>query len=135
LEGRVRGIDFAAGDAAEVTLDRGAVMRVLEVGDAWKIVTWESHPGAIEPAEKIEDVLPVFPLDAQRARPDQVVVLQALIDHAGAVRHLEVVTSVPELDEPALAAARQWRFRPARRKGVPVPLVMTLTVGFVGEAP
>ena len=84
--------------------------------------------------EKIEDVLPVFPRDARESLRDQLVVLQALIDHEGVVRYLDVVTSVPELDAPAMAAARQWRFRPARRNGDAMPYVMTLTVGFVGHS-
>ena len=135
LEGRVRGIDFAAGDAAEVALDEGGVLRMLKVEDAWQIVFWEPYPVEVERPEKIADVLPFFPLDAREARREHLVVLQALIDHEGGVRYVDVVTSVSELDEPAMAAARQWRFRPARREGVAIPFVMTLTVGFAGEAP
>jgi protein TonB len=37
---------------------------------------------------------------------------------------------VPLLDQAALAAVRQWRYTPTRLNGVPVEVVMTVTVTF-----
>jgi protein TonB len=41
-----------------------------------------------------------------------------------------VLRSVPLLDKAALDAVRQWRFTPTLLNGVPVPIVMTVTVNF-----
>jgi len=42
-----------------------------------------------------------------------------------------VLRSVPLLDEAAVDAVRQWQFTPTLLNGEPVPVVMTVTVGFV----
>jgi protein TonB len=34
------------------------------------------------------------------------------------------------LNERAIAAVRQWRFQPARRRGTPVAVVVNVSVGF-----
>jgi len=42
-----------------------------------------------------------------------------------------VVRSVPLLDEAALDAVRQWEFTPTMINGVPVQVLMTVTVNFM----
>ena len=42
----------------------------------------------------------------------------------------QVLRSIPLLDEAALTAVRQWKFTPTLLNGVPVPIVMTVTVNF-----
>ena len=34
------------------------------------------------------------------------------------------------LDDQAIASAREWRFRPGTRMGEPVPVLVTLEIGF-----
>jgi len=41
-----------------------------------------------------------------------------------------VLRSVPLLDAAAIEAVRQWRYTPTLLNGVPVPVVMTVTVRF-----
>jgi periplasmic protein TonB len=36
----------------------------------------------------------------------------------------------PELEHAALAAVRQWRFRPATRNGVPIPSIVEIEMTF-----
>ena len=36
----------------------------------------------------------------------------------------------PDLDVAAIAAARQWRFEPGTMDGKPVPVLVTITMGF-----
>ena len=39
-------------------------------------------------------------------------------------------SSVPELDEAAVAAVRQWTYEPTLVDGVAVPVLMTVTLNF-----
>ena len=48
---------------------------------------------------------------------------------------VEVLRSVPLLDEAAVAAVRQWRYEPMLVDGVPEPVLMTLTVNFMLRSP
>ena len=41
-----------------------------------------------------------------------------------------MLKSIPLLDEAALDAVKQWEFVPTLLNGVPVPLMMTVTVNF-----
>ena len=41
-----------------------------------------------------------------------------------------VLRSLPLLDQAALEAVRQWEFTPTMLNGVPVPVIMTVTVQF-----
>jgi protein TonB len=79
---------------------------------------------------KIKDVIPVYPDIAMRARIAGMVILEATIDAQGKVVNLRVLRSVPLLDQAAIDAVRQWEFTPTRLNGVPVPVVMTVTVNF-----
>ena len=57
-------------------------------------------------------------------------ILEATVDPSGEVGDIEVVRSVPELDEAAIAAVEQWRYEPMLVDGVAVPVSMTLTISF-----
>ena len=48
----------------------------------------------------------------------------------GAVKDAKVLRSIPLLDQAALDAVRQWVFTPTLLNGVPVPVIMTVTVQF-----
>jgi protein TonB len=87
------------------------------------------HEGIREP-RKIVDAAPAYPQFAQMSHIEGLVVIEATIDTRGAVQAARVLRSVPFLDEAALAAVRQWRYTPALLNGVPVPVIMTVTVKF-----
>jgi protein TonB len=59
-----------------------------------------------------------------------VVIIEAVIGTDGRVQQARVLRSKPLLDEAALTAVRQWVFTPTLLNGVPVPLIMTVTVNF-----
>jgi protein TonB len=46
------------------------------------------------------------------------------------VSDARVLRSIPLLDQAALDAVRQWEFTPTLLNGVPVPVIMTVTVQF-----
>ena len=79
---------------------------------------------------KIVSVDPVYPRVAQTARVEGVVILEATIDTRGRVLGVRVLRSVPLLDQAAVDAVRQWVYTPTLLNGVPVPIVMTVTVNF-----
>jgi len=86
--------------------------------------------GVIAPPTKIVNVAPIYPQEAQDAKVQGVVVIETVIDEAGAVKEAWILKSVPLLDEPALEAVRQWRYQPTLMNGVPRPVRMTVTVNF-----
>jgi len=86
--------------------------------------------GNINAPTKIRNVSPVYPLEAQAARVQGVVILEARIEPNGGVGDARVLRSIPLLDEAALDAVRQWEFTPTLVNGQPVPVIMTVTVNF-----
>jgi len=86
--------------------------------------------GNIKQPTKVKDVKPVYPAIAQSARVQGVVIIEATIGPNGAVQEAKVLRSIPLLDAAALDAVRQWQFTPTLLNGVPVPVIMTVTVNF-----
>src|SRR5471032_3338167 len=86
--------------------------------------------GNIRQPTKTKDVKPVYPAIAQSARVQGVVIIEATIGPNGAVQEAKVLRSIPLLDAAALDAVRQWQFTPTLLNGVPVPVIMTVTVNF-----
>ena len=68
---------------------------------------------------------------AIESRVTGVVILEATISESGTVENLRVLRSHPLLERAAIEAVRQWRYTPTRLNGVPVPVIMTVTVNFV----
>jgi protein TonB len=87
------------------------------------------HSG-IKPPQRIGFVEPMYPQVARAARVQGVVILEATIGVDGSVSDARILRSIPLLDQAALAAVRQWRFVPTLLNGVPVPIIMTVTVNF-----
>lgn len=73
---------------------------------------------------------PVYPDEAKTQGIQGVVIIEVRIDEEGRVSDARVLRSIPELDEAALEAVRQWMFTPTLLNGKPVPLIMTVTVNF-----
>jgi protein TonB len=86
--------------------------------------------GLIQPPKRLVYVAPVYPPIALAARKEGMVILEALISEDGSIRDVKVLRAEPLFEREAIAAVRQWRFSPTLLNGEPVPLVMTVTVGF-----
>jgi TonB family protein len=86
--------------------------------------------GSIKEPRKIRHVPPIYPADAAAAGVEGVVVLEAILAKDGTVKNLTVLRSVPMLDEASLTAVRLWGFTPTLLNGVPVEIVMTVTIHF-----
>ena len=85
---------------------------------------------AIRPPNKIRDAPPRYPRPAKEERIQGTVILEAIIDITGNVVEVRVLVSIPALDQAAIDAVKQWKYEPTLMDGVPVPIVMTVTVGF-----
>lgn len=86
--------------------------------------------GNIKTPSKVVHVDPVIPARAVQARISGMVIVEATIGVDGSITDVKVLRSIPLLDEAAVEAVRQWKFTPTTLNGVPVPVVMTLTVNF-----
>jgi len=77
-------------------------------------------------------VIPSYPENARRLGIEGQVVLRFIVDQSGRVeREIEVVTSIPMLDQAAINAVRRWRFSPARdRDGNPVRVLVSVPLQF-----
>jgi len=81
----------------------------------------------------IHEPEPEYPDKARRERVQGTVVLEGTVDAEGKVKGIEVVRSVPELDQAAIDAVQTWKYEPATVDGVPTPMVTTITVNFMLE--
>jgi protein TonB len=80
---------------------------------------------------KVHDVTPQYPQMAKIARVQGPVVLAAVIGKDGTIQGLRVVSSAsPLLNQAALEAVKQWRYRPYILNGEPVEVDTTITVNF-----
>jgi TonB family protein len=86
--------------------------------------------GNIRQPTKVKHVAPVYPLEAKEARVTGVVILEARIEADGRVVNARVLRSIPELDQAAIDAVKQWEFTPTLLNGVPTPVLMTVTIQF-----
>ena len=80
--------------------------------------------------QKLRDVHPVYPAVARAARVEGTVIIEATIGIDGRLVDTRILRSIPLLDQAALDAVRQWEFTPSLLNGVPVPVIMTVTVTF-----
>ena len=84
----------------------------------------------VTPPVKLRDASPVYPEMPRQAKLEGQVVIEAVIGVSGDVVEARVLRSTPLFAEAALAAVRQWKYRPTLINGRPVPVVLTVTVTF-----
>ena len=74
---------------------------------------------------------PEYSEEARKAKYSGVVVLSIEVDQSGHTRNLRVAKGVGlGLDEKAIEAVKQWRYKPALQKGKPVDVYFTVVVEF-----
>jgi protein TonB len=86
--------------------------------------------GNIKEPKKLKDVKPSYPDIAKQARVQGVVILECTISPQGKVTDVKVLRGIPLLDAAAIEAVKQWVYTPTLLNGVPVPVIMTVTVNF-----
>jgi len=81
----------------------------------------------------VREVKPAYTADAMRAKVQGTVWLECVVMPDGTVGRVQVVRSLDStfgLDQEAIKAAKQWRFRPGTRLGEPVPVLITIELAF-----
>ncbi len=106
------------------------------LGDGWGGGTGGGayRPGnGVEIPQLIKEVKPQYTAQAMRAKIQGEVLLECIVQPDGSVGNIRVVRSLDSafgLDQEAVKAARQWRFRPGTRQGQPVPVLVTIAIAF-----
>lgn len=87
--------------------------------------------GGVSAPEVIFKVEPEFSEEARRAKFMGVVTVNLTVDTAGRPQNVHVIRAVGMgLDQKALEAVRQYRFKPAMEDGHPVPVQVNVEVQF-----
>ncbi len=79
----------------------------------------------------LHKVQPQYPILARNARIQGDVVLKAIIDRDGNIQDLQLVSGHPLLVPAAIAAVKEWRYRPYLLNGQPVEVESNVTVTFL----
>ena len=83
--------------------------------------------------QPLREVKPQYTADAMRAKVQGTVLLECVVLPDGSVGSVEVVRSLDStfgLDQEAIKAAKQWRFRPGTCLGEPVAVLVTIELTF-----
>src|SRR5262245_22425097 len=87
--------------------------------------------GSITAPVLVNEVLPEYSEEARKARYQGTVVLNTIIREDGSVQVMKVARGIGfGLDQNAINAVLQWRFRPARRNGKAVAAYLNVEVSF-----
>jgi len=78
----------------------------------------------------IQKIQPIYPPIAKAARVSGTVVLQATISKQGTIENLHVVSGPAMLQQSAIEAVKQWRYRPYLLNNEPVEVDTTVNVIF-----
>jgi TonB family protein len=84
----------------------------------------------VKPPKLIKKVEPVYPDEAKKAGIQGAVTLEATTDTRGRVQEVKVLISVPELDQAAIDAVKQWVYEPMVINGKPHGITFTITCRF-----
>ncbi|HTS68044.1 MAG TPA: energy transducer TonB [Terriglobia bacterium] len=94
-------------------------------GNVFTVGSGISEPIAIYSPE------PAYSDEARKAKFQGIVLLWIVVDAQGNVRNVQVAKALGMgLDEEAVKTVSSWRFKPALRQGVPVPVQVQVEVSF-----
>jgi protein TonB len=79
----------------------------------------------------IHKTQPSYPILARSARIQGTVVLKAIIDKDGNIQDLQLVSGHPLLVPAAIAAVKEWHYKPFLLNGTPTEVETTVDVNFI----
>jgi len=87
--------------------------------------------GGVSAPIAIYSPTPAYSEEARKAKFAGIVLLWIVVDAQGAVRNIRIAKDLGMgLDEEAVKTVNTWKFKPALRQGVPVPVQMEVEVSF-----
>ena len=86
--------------------------------------------GDVQAAKLIRKIIPQYPPLAKQARVSGTVQLTGVIAKDGSIEQLQVISGNPLLVSAALAAVKQWIYRPTFLNGQPVEVIAPIDVIF-----
>jgi TonB family protein len=79
----------------------------------------------------VKEVKPQYTAEAMKAKIQGVVTLECVVQPDGTIGEVRVTKALnPGLDQEAIKAVKQWRFKPGTKDGTPVPVLITLEMAF-----
>ena len=92
--------------------------------------------GGVLQGSAVKRVEPAYPPLAKAARISGSVVVEVTVDEEGNVISARAISGHPLLKDPAVGAAREWKFNKTLLQGVAVKVIGTITFNFnMGEGP
>jgi TonB family protein len=112
--------------------DVTALSTKVSAADRGALVNGAYRPGrGVMLPKLVREVKPRYTAAALGAHIQGAVLVECIVGTDGKVTSPTVARSLdPDLDKEALEAARQWRFEPGTRDGVPVPIWITIELTF-----
>ena len=91
----------------------------------------DNPPGTNSAPVPIRTTNPEYTEEARNAKIEGAVLVEAVIDEKGVPTEPKVVRTLDKgLDQKALEAVRQWRFKPGLKDGTPVAVTVKIEVNF-----
>jgi protein TonB len=78
----------------------------------------------------IRKVSPIYPKTALTMRTEGPVELMATISRSGDITHVKVLSGDAQLTNAAVAAVKQWKYKPYLLNGEPVEIQTQITINF-----
>ena len=125
-------LSMAASSPVDLGTDYGNAVVGVREPEAYASATRASSVGdPITTPTLLTQVLPEYSEEARRAEYQGTVILETIVRRDGTVDVVRVARSLPfGLNEKAIEAVRQWRFRPGMRNGEPVDVEIKIEVNF-----
>lgn len=86
--------------------------------------------GQVQAPALVKRVDPVYPMIAQAAAVDGIVILDAIVDERGHIQSVKVLRGHPLLAKAAIAAVEQWEYEPLKLNGTPTAFELTVSLWF-----
>jgi TonB family protein len=104
--------------------------RVRKISDVEKLGIFKIGKG-VAPPRVLNQHEPEFSEEAREAKYQGVITLTLVVDESGNARDIQITSPIGMgLDEKAVAAVSDWKFRPATKDGQPVPVQIAVEVDF-----
>jgi TonB family protein len=89
------------------------------------------NEAGVMPPRAIRTAMPFYPKEPHDKWIQGVTSLELVVEPTGEAGDIRVVKSLhPDLDEAAVASARQWRFSPGTKAGQAIPVIVSMEVSF-----